>query len=365
MGPPIETPKPEILIALLGVTGAGKTTFASRVSGDTNLQIGHGIHSCKRIHCQYPWTLPSAAGFKLLSNECTGTQEPQVVSFSFEGHPIVLIDTPGFDDDSRSDVEILEELAAWMAKDGHLEHKQLDGLILLHPITVLRAGGAERKRTRLLKNILGPQAYKHIVIATTMHEHLSSEADIAERVDGRRQELWGDMEGKGTKLVKHSNTKESADRIIRMVIENSGKAGKLRSLLQEELAKDPRVIRTTAGKDVKKQLEAEISKIQSQLQENLGKRPHKTPPKRNKSQADVALRREWREWREDQKELEEKLDMLQFRLRRLNSLTVSLKTLVFCPASQQKRMNANGAGHQSHPGDSGMASGRTRFKRWY
>ena len=327
MGPPIETPKPEILIALLGVTGAGKTTFASLVSGNTDLRIGHSIHSCKRIHCRYPLTLPAAARSKLLSNECTGTQEPEVVRFSFHGHPIVLIDTPGFDDDSRSDVEILEELAAWMARDGHLKHKQLDGLILLHPITVLRAGGAERKRTRLLKNILGAQAYKHIVIATTMHEHLSSEADIAERVDGRRQELWGDMVEKGTKLVKHSNTKESADGIIRMVIEISGKAGKLRSLLQDELAKDPRLIETTAGKDVKVQLEAEISKITKQLQVHRGKRPRKKPQKRDKSQTGVALRREWRDWREDQKELEEKLDMLQFRLKRLNSVSVGLQSL--------------------------------------
>ncbi|KAK0725547.1 hypothetical protein B0H67DRAFT_471889, partial [Lasiosphaeris hirsuta] len=218
-----------------GVTGAGKTTFARHVSGNTELEVGHSIHSCND-------------GF-------TGTQEPKLVPFKLDGYEIVLIDTPGFDDDSRSDVEILEELAVWIAQNGHLKHKQLDGLILLHPITVLRAGGAERKRTRLLKNILGPQAYKHIVIGTTMHEHLNSEADIAERVDGRRQELWGDMVAKGTKLVPHSNTKKSAENIIKMIIQISKESGKLRSLLQDELAGNPRLIETTAGKDVKTQLE--------------------------------------------------------------------------------------------------------------
>ncbi|KXX79400.1 GTPase IMAP family member 4 [Madurella mycetomatis] len=294
MGQRTETSKPEILIALLGVTGAGKTTFARLVSGDTSLKVGHSIHSC--------------------------TQEPEVVRFKFSGYPIVLIDTPGFDDDSRSDVEILEELAAWMAQHGHLKHKQLDGLILLHPITVLRAGGAERKRTRLLKNILGPQAYKHIVIATTMHEHLNSEADINERVDGRRQELWGDMVNQGTKLVQHFNNKESADNIIDMIIQISKKLGKLRSLLQDELARDPRLIETTAGKDVKKQLEEEIRKVTTQLEQNRGKRPRK-PLKRDKSQAGITARRAWRDWRDDQKELEEKLAMLQFRLKRLNSLS--------------------------------------------
>ena len=48
MDPPIANPEsPEIVIALLGVTGAGKTTFASRISGNINLKIGHSIHSCK------------------------------------------------------------------------------------------------------------------------------------------------------------------------------------------------------------------------------------------------------------------------------------------------------------------------------
>jgi len=244
-----------------------------------------------------------------------------------------LIDTPGFDDDSRSDVEILEELAEWMARDGDLKQRQLDGLILLHPITVLRAGGAERKRTRLLKNILGSQAYKHIVIATTMHEHLSSEMDVKERVDGRRQELWGDMVSQGTKLVEHSNNKESADKIIRMIIQISKNSGKLRSLLQDELLRDPRLIETTAGKDVKRQLEEEVKRVTAQLQQNAQKRPKK-PLKRDKSQQGIAARRAWRDWRDDQKELQEKLDMLQFRLKRLNSLSVSWG-LASSPSLQQ------------------------------
>jgi len=263
-----------------------------------------------------------------------GTQEPEVVRFKLNGLPIALIDTPGFDDQSRSDVEILEELAVWIARDGHLKQKQLDGLILLHPITVLRAGGAERKRTRLLKSILGPQAYKHIVIATTMHEHLSSEADIAERVDGRRQEMWGDMVEMGTNLVRHFNTKESAETIVRMIIQTAKKSGKLKSLLQCELTRDPRLVETTAGKDTKRNMEEEIKKVTAQLEANIRKRPRR-PQKGDRSQEGLALRREWREWREDQKELQEKLDLLQFRLKRLNSLSVSLKVLVSSPTLQE------------------------------
>ena len=37
----------ETLIAVIGVTGAGKTTFVQRATGRTDLGVGHGIDSCK------------------------------------------------------------------------------------------------------------------------------------------------------------------------------------------------------------------------------------------------------------------------------------------------------------------------------
>lgn len=36
----------KVVIALLGVTGAGKTTFISLASDRTDLKIGHGVDPC-------------------------------------------------------------------------------------------------------------------------------------------------------------------------------------------------------------------------------------------------------------------------------------------------------------------------------
>lgn len=36
-----------VLIAMVGVTGAGKTTFASLASGDKTLKIGHSVDPCE------------------------------------------------------------------------------------------------------------------------------------------------------------------------------------------------------------------------------------------------------------------------------------------------------------------------------
>jgi len=36
----------DVLIALLGMTGAGKTTFVRAASGDETLEVGHSIYPC-------------------------------------------------------------------------------------------------------------------------------------------------------------------------------------------------------------------------------------------------------------------------------------------------------------------------------
>ncbi|KAK0711808.1 P-loop containing nucleoside triphosphate hydrolase protein, partial [Lasiosphaeris hirsuta] len=211
------------------MTGAGKTTFARAASGNDELQVGHSIYPC--------------------------TQDPQVVRFNLDNHPILLIDTPGFDDDDRTDVQILEDIAKWMAKEGYLKGSdQLDGLILLHPVTMHRLGGTERRRMRLLQNLLGQNAYKRIIIATTMWERIKDEKDVEIGLKGREKDIWHDLISKGVKIKKHYNTRDSAHKIIREIIRLSEKYGKLEPLIQEELAEDPRLVETTAGKSVKKDL---------------------------------------------------------------------------------------------------------------
>ena len=65
------------------------TQFINLASG-SNLRIGMGLESC--------------------------TAEVQLSDeFTFDGRTVILIDTPGFDDTSKSDAEILEIIAAFLA----------------------------------------------------------------------------------------------------------------------------------------------------------------------------------------------------------------------------------------------------------
>jgi hypothetical protein len=208
-----------------------------------------------------------------------------------------------------------------MADKGYLEKYRLDGLIMLHPITMNRVGGTEKRRTRLLQKILGENAYKRIIIATTMWEDMKSEHAMKSRLEGRKAEggVWGELVGKGTQIVQHQNTQTSAHNIIREIIKTSDKLGKVEPLLQTELTINPRVVKTSAGKEVKGELLKNIKQTRQDIKEHRQSRPHRP----GKGSSDPSAWKEWKEWREEQKRLNEVLDLQEFRLKRLNSLSVS------------------------------------------
>jgi predicted GTPase len=94
------------LYSVMGATGSGKTTvrqspflcipvvdrsklqFINLVSG-SNLRVGRGLKSCTNI-------------------------VQMAVPFEIDGRSITLIDTPGFDDTTRSDTDILKMIAGFL-----------------------------------------------------------------------------------------------------------------------------------------------------------------------------------------------------------------------------------------------------------
>ncbi|KAK3357920.1 P-loop containing nucleoside triphosphate hydrolase protein [Lasiosphaeria hispida] len=294
-----------ILIGLIGVTGAGKTTFASIASGQTDLKIGNTLRSC--------------------------TQEPQVVKFEVDGRSIIMVDTPGFDDDERSDVEILESIAEWLSMHNFgRRNLLLDGLILLHPITANRVGGTERKRTRLLQTILGENAYKRVIIATTMWDDLrDDDGKFAHRMQGRidNGEVWSEMHSKGAAVLRHDNTKESAHQIVRLIIQKSdAEKGGVELQLQKELVDvKGKVSRTTVGKEVKQDLKNRLQSLNNNLKDLDSNRPQ--------PQVGHLKSKETTEWEENRQDVLQKIANGENELRRLNKLV----TLIH-PANSPSRL---------------------------
>lgn len=246
---------------------------------------------------------------------------------------IVLIDTPGFDDDTRSDVEILELIAAWMAKRDMMKEQLLDGLIFLHPITHNRVGGSEWNRTRLLEKILGRHAYKRVTIATTMWDDLNNPEAADKRVEGRTRAggVWYEMKSKGAQVVKHTNTAQSAHNIIRDIVHKTDKYGKMEPLLHTELKiHKGHLVRTSAGKELKRQLEVAIDQIEKDLDEHEKNRPKVDEDSRKTNPEYLA-------WRKERHELDKRLQRKEEQLERLKGFTVSAPSLCLplqaCPSN--------------------------------
>ncbi len=285
------------MVVLVGVTGAGKTTFASVASDQKDLGIGDGLDPC--------------------------TRDPHAVHFTLDGRPVVLNDTPGFDDTVRTDIEILEGIGKWVAKQGFTKSQPLDGLILLHPIYVTHEfdSSMERKRIRLLESILGKDAYKRVVIATTMWGTLTCEDDVKRDIDARwHKGVWDSFRKGGATITEHDNTSESAHRIIRSIIKRSDESERVEILLQKEMAKkSARFIETSAGKEVKGNLENEIRLIEDQLLDHRNQRP----PDSYRKSRNTLERWKWKEWEDEYNDLNKNLELRQVQLKRLNSFIVS------------------------------------------
>ncbi|KAK1757084.1 P-loop containing nucleoside triphosphate hydrolase protein [Echria macrotheca] len=228
----------EVLIAVIGVTGAGKTTFVSRATGRSDLQVGHGIDSC--------------------------TQDVIPVTYTLDGRKVTLIDTPGFDDSERSDADILGLVAAYMA-DTYEQGTLLTGILFLQPINQPRLQGSEMRRTRLFKKLLGENAYQRVVIATTMWNQLTeTEATARQNQRMSRTDVWGDMVARGAAVVRHDDTAQSAASIVRRLASHTTPVEL--QIQQELLANGGRVALTSAGRQLDEDLGAVITKLRDEIE---------------------------------------------------------------------------------------------------
>lgn len=147
----------DVYIALMGVTGAGKSTFISKCTQE-KIEIGETLESCKS-----PKYKPNSG-----SDTSSGTQEVKVYPFTYDELTTVhLIDTPGFDDSRRSNVNVLGDIAAY------LTDIKLDGIIYLQRINVTRFQGADVRSMRILKKLCGPDWINHVLLVTTCWEQVA------------------------------------------------------------------------------------------------------------------------------------------------------------------------------------------------
>ncbi|KAF2690593.1 hypothetical protein K458DRAFT_473787 [Lentithecium fluviatile CBS 122367] len=243
----------DVVIAVMGVTGSGKTTFVNHFA-DYELEVGHGLDSC--------------------------TQSVQVVPCTLPGRKrIYLADTPGFDDSLRTDSEILRLVAAWL-NQAHKSHIKLTGIVYLHRILDVKVGGSGVKNLRMFKRLCGDDGLKSVCLVTTMWETTSKE--IAETRESELQNkavFWKPMIDQGSKVFRQDSGQTSGLKILKYLIDR--KQPVTLDIQREMVDQNLQLGQTGAGAEVASEVEKakqyydkRLKELQDELAEALSKQDH-------------------------------------------------------------------------------------------
>ncbi|KAG8213034.1 P-loop containing nucleoside triphosphate hydrolase protein [Butyriboletus roseoflavus] len=224
-----------IYIAVMGSTGSGKTTFINLASG-SNLREGAGLESC--------------------------TNEVQTsIPFHIGRQQVILIDTPGFDDTTLTDTDVLKLIAAYLVTTNK-QGARLVGVIYMQRISDLRVGGSARRDFRMFQELCGEEAYPNVIIVTNMWGTVTAEdGNDRERELATKNIFFKPILDKHAKMLRHDNTKQSAHQIIQKLVDKEPVVLQI----QRELGEGMDITQTAAYK----QLDREMSELCARHQKEL------------------------------------------------------------------------------------------------
>lgn len=81
-------------------------------------------------------------------------------------YDVHLIDSPGFDDGSANDAEVLSRIATYVNTIYKLKHP-IAGVLYLHDITKAKMGGVGIRNVRMLENMIGVDKWDNCTLVTT------------------------------------------------------------------------------------------------------------------------------------------------------------------------------------------------------
>ncbi|KAG9312298.1 P-loop containing nucleoside triphosphate hydrolase protein [Chiua virens] len=223
----------DIVIAVMGPTGSGKSTLVRSITGSETAEVGNGLKSF--------------------------TSDVRAIRFRDHesGRFVVLVDTPGFDDTYKSDLDILNMISDWLSS-SYRKHKLLSGILYLHRITDNRVAGTSLKNLRVFQKLCGDDALKKVYFTTTMWDEVTEEIGM-KRLEELKSVYWKPMIDHGAQTFCYGNVDGSPQELVRKIIVADEDCRRV--LLQKEMVDLQKEIKeTAAGRELYSHLEAIVQK---------------------------------------------------------------------------------------------------------
>ncbi|KAI6107644.1 P-loop containing nucleoside triphosphate hydrolase protein [Pisolithus croceorrhizus] len=218
----------------MGPTGAGKSSFVAKATNSGDEGVGHGLIS--------------------------HTSDIKATRCIIGGSNVVLVDTPGFDDTKKSDLQILESISDWFNK-SYKKGTSPSGILYFHRISDNRMAGTPLKNLRVFKKLCGNKVMPHVVLVTTMWDEVD-ESVGDERFQELKDNYWRPMILQGSTTYRYRNTLKSAEELLLQLVERKRReiasqkqsADKVR--LQKQMAdKNMELRETDAGRELYSRLD--------------------------------------------------------------------------------------------------------------
>ncbi|KAJ8469413.1 hypothetical protein ONZ45_g16900 [Pleurotus djamor] len=179
---------------------------------------------------------------------------------------VILVDTPGFDNESANmtEIKVLGLIVEWLQKTCN-NNVKLSGIIYMHRISDNRMTGTPLNNLKMFAQLCGTVEAERVILTTTMWGRTSSPIMGEKREKELKERFWRDMIGKHAKVARFDASYDSAWQVMGLV-SAIAKAEKL--LLQEEMVDlKKKLSETGAGKTLLDTLQKQLDDEKKLLNE--------------------------------------------------------------------------------------------------
>ncbi|KAF2110120.1 P-loop containing nucleoside triphosphate hydrolase protein [Lophiotrema nucula] len=185
----------DVVIAVMGMTGVGKSSFIKNITNSPDIVIGHGLAS--------------------------ETNEVKGYDVTHSSKRYTLVDTPGFDDSFESDESITRMILEWL-QQSYQAGTRLNGIIYIHSIAQPRLQGSAIDNICMIRKLCGDGAFGQVVLATTFWNEIDEEIGIGRECELVNNQLyWGRMVKLGSKVKRLHNNRVSALETLSTIAANT------------------------------------------------------------------------------------------------------------------------------------------------